>query len=359
MNKGKRGWSQSNLSKPAADIDIRYGHNLLKQESETWPSYAVVSTPSAFKMAQSHFGKQPAGVGFASYLDHGHLQEVTDGLPEEVDLIVGVGGGTALDASKYAALKRDLPLILVPTILSTGAIIHGVLAIWDGRVIVGGGNSWPWIDCEHVLIDYEVVLRAPVHLNTAGLGDILCNYAKIAEWQRNHRLGLEPPYDEEVVSRVEEFHQNFTDHFHASLDTEGKLTPESVRVIGKALQERDGRERALATTVQSGDHDFAFALELLCDRGWIHGELVAMGAAIIAWYCDTDPQRLLSRLDKCLVRYRPSQMEISRDTLRRVLEYLPVYMTDPVRGKGTSSILRDEPIVGAKFDELWGFLEEN
>ena len=30
MNKGKRGWSQSNLSKPAADIDIRYGHNLLK-----------------------------------------------------------------------------------------------------------------------------------------------------------------------------------------------------------------------------------------------------------------------------------------------------------------------------------------
>ena len=359
MNKGRRAWSESNLSKPAADIDIRYRHNLLRQESGDWPPYAVVTTPSAIKAAEPHLGKQPDGVGFATHLDHGHLQEITDGLPEGVDLIVGVGGGTALDASKYAALKRDLPLILVPTVLSTGAIIHGVLAIWDGRTIVGGGNSWPWIDCNHVIIDYEVVLRAPAHLNTAGLGDILCNYAKIAEWQRNHRHGIEPPYDEEVVSAVEQFHQDFTDRFHASLDADGELTPESVRVIGKALQERDSRERVLASTVQSGDHDFAFALELMCDRGWIHGELVAMGAVIIAWYCDADPERLLSRLDKCLVRYRPSQMDISRDTLRRVLEYLPEYMTDPIRGEGSSSILRHEPIVGAKFDELWTFLEGN
>ena len=359
MNKGKRAWSESNLSKPAADIDMRYGHNLLRQESEGWPSYAVVSTPSAIKATEPHFGKQPTGVGYATHLDHGHLQKVTDALPEGVDLIVGVGGGTALDASKYAALKRDLPLVLVPTILSTGAIIHGVLAMWDGRTIVGGAIGWPWIDCEHVLIDYDIILRAPAHLNTAGLGDILCNYAKIAEWQRNHRLGLEPPYDEEVVAAVEEFHQDFTDQFHASLDAGGNLSPESVRVIGKALQERDGRERALASTVGSGDHDFAFALELMCDRGWIHGELVAMGAVIIAWYCDADPQRLLSRLDKCLVRYRPSQMDISRDALRRVLEYVPEYMADPIRGKGTSSILRHEPIVGAKFDELWEFLEES
>ena len=98
MKKGRRAWSESNLSKPAADIDMRYGHNLLKQESEDWPSYAVVSTPSAIKAAEPHLGKQPAGVGYATHLDHGHLQEVTDGLPEEVDLIVGVGGGTALDA---------------------------------------------------------------------------------------------------------------------------------------------------------------------------------------------------------------------------------------------------------------------
>ncbi len=86
MNKGKRAWNQSNLSKPAADIDMRYGHNLLRQESEGWPPYAVVSTPSAIKAAEPHFGKQPAGVGYATHLDHGHLQEVSDGL---------TGGGRA------------------------------------------------------------------------------------------------------------------------------------------------------------------------------------------------------------------------------------------------------------------------
>ena len=61
---------------------MRYGHNLLRQESENWPSYAVVSTPSAIKAAEPHFGKQPTGVGYATHLDHGHLHEVTDALPE-------------------------------------------------------------------------------------------------------------------------------------------------------------------------------------------------------------------------------------------------------------------------------------
>ncbi len=359
MDKGNRGWTQANQSKPAAEIDIRYGHKLLERESKSWPRYAIVSSPRAFKSTKPYLGQQPAGVRYADYLDHNHLQQITDALPDDANLIVGIGGGTALDASKYVALKKELPLILVPTVLSTGAIIHSILAVWDGRVIVGGADSWPWIDCEHVLIDYDLVLESPLHLHTAGLGDILCNYAKIAEWKRNIKLGIGPAYDETVVSAVENFHQEFTDDFHASLDDEGNLTSKSIRVIGTALRHRDGRENKLASTVQSGDHDLAFALELSCKTGWIHGELVAMGAVIISWCCDADPQRLISRLDTCLVRYRPSEIGISRDQLKRGLAYVPDYMVDPIRKHQTASVLRDEPVVGERFNELWEFLEDN
>jgi glycerol dehydrogenase-like iron-containing ADH family enzyme len=212
------------------------------------------------------------------------------------------------------------------------------------------------VDCEYVLVDYDLVLKAPAHLNTAGLGDILCNYAKIAEWRRNTKLGVGPPCDEAVASAVLQFHHGITDSFRASLDDAGNLTADSIRVIMTAVQARDERERALSTAASSGDHDFAFALELLCDRGWIHGELVALGAVIIAWHCDEDPLSLLSRLDTCLVWYRPSQLGISRDQLRRALEFIPEYMADPVRGGGNKSILRQVPLVGHKFDELWAFL---
>ena len=75
------------------------------------------------------------------------------------------------------ALDKGVPLIQVPSIVSTGAIIHGVLAKFIGRELVGKTDEWPWVDCEYVLVDYDLVLEAPYYLNSAGLGDILCGYA--------------------------------------------------------------------------------------------------------------------------------------------------------------------------------------
>ena len=80
-------------------------------------------------------------------------------MPAGIELVLGLGGGKALDASKFVALDRDAELILAPTILSSGAIIHGNVAKWDGYQIVGGVDDWPWVDCEYVLVDVEAVLR--------------------------------------------------------------------------------------------------------------------------------------------------------------------------------------------------------
>ena len=50
---------------------------------------------------------------------------------------------------------------------------------------------------------------------------------------------------------------------------------------------------------------------------------------------------------------RPAEMGLSRDELQCSLEALP----DDLATRGTDSILGREPVVGARFDELWGFLE--
>ena len=66
MNKTGRGWSHASQMKPAAEYDIRYGSELLKKESAGWPRYLMVSTPTAYKTAQSYLSKSPAGVAHAS-----------------------------------------------------------------------------------------------------------------------------------------------------------------------------------------------------------------------------------------------------------------------------------------------------
>ena len=153
MPKTNRGWTMGSRCKPAAEYDIRVARGLLKEDSANWPKYAIVTTPSAYAAARDQLARAPEGVVFAEWLDSGHQQELSDRLPGGVELVIGLGGGKALDASKFVALDKDAELILVPTILSSGAIIHGHVARWDGYQVVGGVNDWPWVDCQYVLVD--------------------------------------------------------------------------------------------------------------------------------------------------------------------------------------------------------------
>ena len=168
--------------KPAREYDIRYGHGLLKADSAKWPDYIVVTTPSAWKAVQPYLAKKPLGVGYNKWLDRTHLEEVAAGLPDNAKQVVGIGAGRALDHAKLVAKRKGLPLVQVPTVVSTGAIIHGFVGNWTGRVITG---SLAEVDCEYVVVDFDLVLEAPERLNTAGLGDVLCGYAGIAEWKFN------------------------------------------------------------------------------------------------------------------------------------------------------------------------------
>ena len=114
MKRPSGGWANAGQAKLASEYEIRYGHDLLRAESSGWPPYVAVTTPSAYRTAKPYLAREPAGVGHVGLLDYGQLQAITDSLPDDAELVVGLGGGRTLDTSKYVALKKQLPLILVP-----------------------------------------------------------------------------------------------------------------------------------------------------------------------------------------------------------------------------------------------------
>ena len=357
MNKSARSWSgRTPGSKTAAEHDLRYGSGLLARESQHWPSYFAVTSRSALEAAKPHLSHEPEAVEYASWLDWTHLQEIADKAPAGVELVVGLGGGVALDASKYVALKKGLPLVIVPTIVSTGSIVHSIFAKWDGYATVGNGADWPWINFDHAIIDYDVVLKAPYHLNIAGLGDVLCGYSAIAEWRRNTRLGIGEPFDEALAVKAIALQERIVTGFPKTLDSKGQLTPDSVHFILTAVQQRDD-SLVVHPNAPAADHTLWLAAEEINRKTWVHGEFVALGALVIAWYCDERPDLLAEWLDTCRVRRHPSEIGLAKNELRKALDYCPVYMADAANGRDIQSILRHQPMSDSQFDALWAYLE--
>lgn len=338
--------------KRASEYEIRFGHGLLQDDSRRWPRYVAVSTPSAWEVAEKNLSRRPAGLVFNKWLDRAHLEETTRTLPDDAELAVGIGAGRALDHAKVVAARKGIPLVQVPTVVSTGAIIHGFCGDWTGRVIHGKAAE---VDAEYVIVDYDLVLEAPEHLNTAGLGDVLCGYAGICEWRTNTRRGAGVPFDAQIAQKTIAHHEYLVQEFPRTLDGEGRLTPDSVRFIMKAVQDRD--EKMLRhPSAPSADHSFCFALELANDKYWIHGEECALGAVLVAWHSGEKPNILIDRLDTCKVRWRPGDMGISKDELSRGLAELPRWMGDSAHGRNVDSVMRREPVVGERFEECWRWL---
>lgn len=346
-----RGWVHGEWAVPARDVDVRSGRGLLRKCSATWPAWVAITTAQPFDAAQPLLATKPKSVTHVESLDFNELNTLADRLVASAELIVALGAGRAIDAAKHVALKKNLPLVIVPTAMSCDAFVHGYYPKFKGRVLNSDRAEWAYCDPDHVLLDYDLVLKAPRHMNTAGIGEVLSCYAAITEWRYAARRGLGPLDYEHVVMPVLRYQHQVAARFPATLDDKGDLTQESVALIATALQERDDRKLNHPVAVAS-EHDFASVLNLMSEKKLLHGEVVCMASLIVTW-CTNEYEHHRQRVDTCKVRRRPSEIGVGKDELRRALGFVPEYFAD----RKVDSVLRREPVTGERFDALWEWLE--
>lgn len=91
------------------------------------------------------------------------------------DIIVGVGGGKIHDTAKAVAYYMEKPVIIVPTIASTDAPCSALSVIYTDEGIFEKYLFLP-ASPNAVLVDTEIVSKAPARLLVAGMGDALATY---------------------------------------------------------------------------------------------------------------------------------------------------------------------------------------
>jgi glycerol dehydrogenase len=122
---------------------------------------------------------QGLALAYASYgadCSESGLAELRDALTtHQADVVIGVGGGKALDAAKLVAYQTQLPVVTIPTSAATCAAWTALSNVYSdqGAFLYDVGLS----ACPNLLIlDYDLIQTAPQRTLVAGIGDAIAKW---------------------------------------------------------------------------------------------------------------------------------------------------------------------------------------
>ncbi len=297
---------------------ITFNPGVAQAAAERFDSCVVITMPEPWELARAALGGHVRRVAFLTDVEEASLQAMIRDLPA-AEGVLGIGGGSCLDAAKYVAWTRGSRLVLIPTILSVDACVTNAVAVRVGARVRYVGD----ITAEEVLVDYDLLRRAPPHLNRAGIGDILSIHTALADWRSGADLGG-PAWHDAMAAEA----RGMLDRLERALPEIRDVTEAGMReltalfVAETELCLRAGHSRPEEGT----EHYLAYCIESLTRRGFVHGELVCLCIQIMSVLQRNAPERAARMIRDAGVRTQPALLELTEADLTDALCSLSDYV---------------------------------
>lgn len=113
---------------------------------------------------------------FAGISSKGEIEKFKNIVKEDnIDAVVAVGGGSAVDTAKAVAYYTGKKIIIIPTVAATDAPCTGLSVIYNDD---GSFDSYLFYPAnpDAVMVDSQVIADAPVKFLISGMGDALATY---------------------------------------------------------------------------------------------------------------------------------------------------------------------------------------
>jgi glycerol-1-phosphate dehydrogenase [NAD(P)+] len=224
-------------------------------------------------------------------------------------VVVGFGGGTALDTAKYLAWKRGLPLVQIPTITSVDAGFTDAIGVRsEGRVRYVGT-----IVPDEVVLDVDLVRSAPARLNRAGVGDVLSCHTGLHDWRAAAAAGAGVAWDQAAA----ELGEALLTELGAAVGDIRAGSADGIRWLAGCYRRIGAACAALGHSrfEEGSEHFWAYAYEHATGVHHVHGELISFAVVAVAHVQGNDPGFAHDLVSRAGVRAHPDDLGISRADL--------------------------------------------
>ena len=280
-------------------------------------SFLFVCSKSGFKEAKPKIEKSFEGTGakvlfeiFGGVSSTGEIERIRKMAKDNnIDVIGGIGGGSAIDTAKASAYYEKLPVVIVPTVAATDAPCTGLSVIYNDDGTFCNYIFYPK-NPETVVVDTAIIAKAPVRFLIAGMGDALGTYFEARACLKTNSPSLENGGITKSAMALCKlcYDTLLADGYKAKLAVEqGILTPavESIIEANTYLSGvgADNGGLAVANSVYNG-----FTALAECENT-MHGEIVAFGTLAQLVIENTPMEEIGDVMDFCAAVGLPITLE--------------------------------------------------
>ena len=208
-------------------------------------------------------------------------------LPRDLDAVVGLGGGKALDVAKYVAFLVGKPMYAVPTSLSN----DGFCSPQSSLTLQGERRSLPAALPFAVVVDTAVVAGAPAVLWWSGVGDLVAKVTAVRDWKLAYHAIGEP---------VDDFAALLSDATVSQFLSRPEHDDEGLRLLATALM-LNGISMAVCGSsrpASGSEHLISHALDAISERPRLHGLQVGMATYLVSRLQGEGTARIAGALDR-------------------------------------------------------------
>jgi glycerol-1-phosphate dehydrogenase [NAD(P)+] len=284
----------------------------------------LFTSPSAWKIAKSFL--RQLGISDIVYIKSSNEKEVTANIVNLVskknnfDVCYAIGGGMVTDVAKYYAYKISLPLIIIPTLISTDAFLVNCTGIRSNGCV----KYVSAVKAERILVDFNLLEKTPLRFHLSGCGDVLSIFTGLFDWQYAN-LKNKHSSDEVYSTGTARIAESILEGLINQKDEIRQGSKKGIKTILDALimEVQLCNIYGNSRPEEGGEHFFTYCVENKVPH-FLHGEMVSAGILITSFLQNQNWCKMYDFMTYVGLRYIPDGL--TEKIIFETLEELPIYV---------------------------------